>query len=380
MNNVDDKRPAVLYVIDTLAVGGAEKSLMEICSGLAAFRPIVVTLASKTGDLRPDFQKRGIEVIEMKVSGRYWFLHGTRQLKTIISKISPRIVHAMLFKAEVITRLALRGRNILNIGSFVNDSYSNNRYSQQSFIRNRKLDFIKLIDRFTAKEVDHFVSISNAVAESNAHALSVPKEKISIIYRGRDAKNFSDNFPPENSTFVFIAVARLLKRKGYIELFDACSKLKDKGLKYRLDVVGEGADGDYLRGHVDKLGLGTNVTFLGSRNDVPKLLAASHCFIFASHYEGQGGALVEAMLSGRPIIVSDIPVFQEQVSDGVSAKYFHVFDANSLAHQMEWVMTNTEIAKQLGRTARQVALERFSVTRMVQEHERMYHELVKEHS
>jgi len=362
----------VLYVIDSFLTGGAETSLLEISSRLQKFEPTVCILFNKL-DLKSEFLQRNIAIIEMDIKSRLWWIEGVAKLKKIVADVKPDIVHATLFKAEVVTRLALLGTNIPHVGSFVNDSYASNRYRHQSFIRNAKLNFIRLIDSITARSVRQFMSITKTIAETNAKALHINPGRITCIYRGRNVNDFTIIHPSiTNKPFIFLTVARLLRRKGYLDLFEAVKLLQDKGVPFLLRIAGNGNDYNLFRERVRDLKIENKVEFLLNRKDVPVLLTEAHCFVFPSHYEGQGGSLIEAMLAAKPIIVSDIPVFREQITHDETGKLFQLFNARDLAEKMEWMLNNYSSGITLGLKAREVAVERFNIENTVRLHEELY--------
>lgn len=369
----------ILYIIDSLQTGGAEKSLLEISSRLKEFKPVVCTIYSRNSDFKQEFLQRGIPLMELKVTSKWWWAEGVKKFKNVLKEVRPDLVHATLYKSEIITRLTLLGSGIPHVGSFVNDSYSVNRYRNQSFSRNVKLNVIKFIDRVTSKSVPHFMSITNAVALSNAKALGIKPERITCIYRGRDIDSYVVSQPSlAHSPFCFVTVARLLKRKGYVELLRAARLLKDKGLQFVVKIAGDGPDYDIFLRMVKELGIEQQVRFLMTQSNIPTLLANSHCFLFPSHYEGQGGALVEAMLAGKPIIASDIEVFREQLKPMETSLLFKVFDPEDLAEKMEWMMINYQQGMIMGMNARGVAVERFNIENTALEHENLYKKILKD--
>jgi glycosyltransferase involved in cell wall biosynthesis len=369
----------VLFVIDSLQVGGAEKSILEITSRLKDFTPIVCILFSTNADLLVEFQKRTIKIVQLDLSGINWLYEGRKKLKSIIKEHRPVLVHATLFNSELLTRITLDTNGPILVNSFVNDSYVNERYLRQTKFENFKLDIYKFIDRLTSKRVHHFISITDAVAKSNARILNIPADKITTIYRGRNIQTYEVNQPSINSKpFIYLTVARLVKRKGFYELLDAVKILSMKAYSFKILIAGEGRDRKLFEGLVVKNNMQDKVNFLGSRNDVQELLKKAHCFVFPSHYEGQGGALVEAMIAGKPVIVTKIPVFEEQIKDNKTGVFFNLFDKNDLADKMYWVYQNYESAKKMGDTARKTAEERFDVEIIARKYEILYHKLLAE--
>lgn len=369
----------ILFVIDSLQTGGAEKSLLEIASKFKEHKPVICTLFSKNQDLKAEFNSRGIEVIELHLTGRLWLFQGIKKLKEVVAAHQPAIVHASLYNAELVTRLALSGKKQIHIGSFVNDSYAKERYQQLNTLDNLKLSFYRLLDAVTAQSVSHFTSITKSIASTNSKALHLNPDNITTIYRGRNIGTYQVHHPAaDEKPFTYLAVARLLKRKGYLELIRAASILKNSHADFKILVAGEGPDRPLFEKTVQALRLEDNFEFLGTRKDVPDLLMQAHCFVFPSHYEGQGGALVEAMLAAKPIVATRIPVIAEQVTDGENAKLFELFNASDLASKMLWVYQNYDEAVAMGLKARKVAEEKFDVEKIAEQHEQLYSKLVKE--
>lgn len=367
----------VLYIIDSLQTGGAEKSLLEISSRLKRCQPIVCCVYSGKSDFKKEFELRGIPLLELRVTSKFWWLDGARKFKRLVKEIKPDLVHATLYKSEIIARLSLLNSSIPHVGSFVNDSYSVNRYSHQPFLRNVKLEMVRFIDRITARSVPYFMSITRAIAASNSKALGVKVEKITCIYRGRSIDEFVVSHPrSDQKPFTFLTVARLLKRKGYTELLKAARILKEKGYGFLIRIAGDGPDYPIFLAMVREFGIEKEVEFLMTQKDIPSLLANSHCFVFPSHYEGQGGALVEAMLAAKPIIASDIDVFREQLTPNKTAVLFKVFNSEDLSDKMEWMMDNYQQGIMMGLEARSFAVERFDIENTALEHETMYMKIV----
>lgn len=372
----------VLFIIDTLQVGGAERSIIEIASRLKNYRPVICTLFSKNADLKTMCISKGIDIVELNLTGRFWLLKGISKIRSLVHKLEPALIHANLFKAELLTRIAFYKKKNLHIGSFVNDSYALERYQQQTANENFKLNIYKLIDRLTARSALHFTSITNSIAVTNAKALHVNPVKITVIYRGRKVNNFSIKHPAiTDKPFIYLAVARLLKRKGYLELITAASILKKEGkINFKILVAGDGPD-KYLFIHkVKELALDKYFEFLCTREDVPLLLQKAHCFVFPSHYEGQGGALIEAMFAAKPIVATNIPVIEEQVGEGELAKLFNLFDSTDLANQMLWVYNNYDEAIEMGLKARDVAIRKFNIDVVAAQHEQLYTRLLNNHN
>lgn len=337
-------------------------------------KPLIVTLFDDKDDLKASFMEAGIEVqtLHLNRSNKLWFWHGKQRLEKLLKDLNPAIVHAHLYKSEIIARISnLNGAKLL--GAFVNDSYAVERYKHQSRLRNVKLNTVRFFDKSTINKCDGITSITETIAASNCKALSYPRERVAIIYRGRSIAAFNPKQPIMGDRFIFLVVGRLLVRKGYLELIEAIDQLKSTtNQPFLVRIAGDGADAVFIRSRAANLVHQGYIEFLGNVTDIPQQMSEAHSFVFPSHYEGQGGALVEAMLSAKPIIASDIAVFKEQVEDGVSAKLFEMGNAQDLAKQMEWMMHHLDRGRKLGEKARAYSEEHFDIEKVAGQMERFY--------
>lgn len=375
----------IVFLIDSFQTGGAEKSILEIASRMKSFEVAVVVLFADKDDLRQAYIKAGITTFDLALnrSSLLWYIEGKRKFQKLCAQINPAVVHAHLFKSELIARISSLPRSTILIGALVNDSYSPMRYAEQSALRNLKLNVVKWIDRLTVQRNFRLTSISRAIAISNGKALHYPLEKIRLIYRGREVGEGltgDREVSSPGSPFIFLVVSRLLIRKGYKELIDAVAKMKAQTPDFKVLAAGDGVDKSAIIDYAKERETTDIIEFLGYRNDIPLLLRQADCFLFPSHYEGQGGSLVEAMLAQKPVIVSDIEVFREQIDDGRSGLFFKVGDASDLANKMMWIMKNYNAALQLASNAREEAKRRFNIVRTVEEYENFYREVIGEYS
>jgi glycosyltransferase involved in cell wall biosynthesis len=113
-------------------------------------------------------------------------------------------------------------------------------------------------------------------------------------------------------------VARLdIAPKGQDLLLEVLSLPHWRERRVRVSLIGKGINERGLRRNVEQLGL-TNVEFTGHVGDIEAVWSRHHALVLASRYEGMPLALVEAMLCGRPGIVTDVGGSRELVRDGVN--------------------------------------------------------------
>ncbi len=379
----------VLYLIDTLSVGGAERSLLEIARHYRETKAALCHVYR--GDtLRSEYEAAGIPVVSLDLDAKYGFVNAVRGVREVIRATRPDLVHTSLFRASIIGRIAGRLEGVPVVDSFVSDSYGEERRAGLSRMRRVKLAAVRAVDALTARWVAHFTANSNAAARSNVRALRLSASDVTVIHRGRDPRRFEpgtvaaaalpgrDGEPIGGP--VFLSVGRLLESKGQDDLLHAFKTVHARQLEAHLLLAGEGPYRPELERLRRELGLEDCVHLLGQREDIPALLAAADVFVFPSHFEGHSGALVEAMLAQKPIVASDIPENRESVEHRVTALLVPPRHPEALAEAMVKLLEQPEEAKQLAAQAREVALERFDVRRIAEQHEELYRSVLEQRS
>jgi glycosyltransferase involved in cell wall biosynthesis len=160
-----------------------------------------------------------------------------------------------------------------------------------------------------------------------------------------------------------------LQRKGFQELIQAFAQVHALHPEAKLSIYGDGEYCKALLQLVAELGLSASVSLPGKHPRVHEKLDEADCFVFPSWYEGFSGALVEAMLSGIPIIASDIPMNLEAVSHEVNALVFPVKNTEALTQCMLRAIAEPELMLQLGQKAREEAINRFDIEQIARQYE-----------
>lgn len=375
------KKIKVLYLIDTLNVGGAEKSLVDIAIHNSVVESIFITIYK--GDSLVNLLKQNtIEVHQLNNSFRYEFNTVVTQLLPLLDVIKPDIIHSTLFRSDIIARKVKNHRNIPLISSFVNNTYLSERYRTLSLIGKVKLYGCQLIDKWSAKNVDLFISNSVTIMETNSKALGIKKEKVKVIYRGRSSKKFTDisdsdvqvlrtKLTIKNDIKVLLNVSRLLDRKGQMDLVNSFAEVVKEHPKTILLFAGEGAYRTTLETEIEKLGLKEKVLLLGNVDYIPVLLNMADVFVFSSHYEGLPGALLEAMFAQKIIICSDIGENKECVSEN-EALFFKTHDIEELTSKINLVLNNLKEYEPMAMEAKKVAITKFELATVVAQYNETY--------
>lgn len=372
----------VLFLIDTLEGYGAEKSIVEIAQHMEEITPVFVHLYS--GDkLKPSLVESGITVYSLNMKSNLGYNEPLQELTRIVEKEKPTILHSTLFRADMVARKLKKSfPNLILVGSFVSNSYSMRRYSELSILSRLKLFTTQIRDFITVGKVNFFICNSYSIQRTNIKALRISPEVTQVIYRGRTF----DDFEPDDQKIlsvrkeleigdrkVLLNVGRLYRSKGQMDLLQAFSLfLKNHPLSLLL-IAGEGPLRRDLEKKIEHLKLSNQVKLLGYREDIPQLLQVSDFFVFPSYFEGLPGALIEAIISKKPCIVSDIPENRECFG-GEGALFFPAGDVHELHFKMEEALQIDDWEQKIG-ASYQHAQKNFDVRSISRKYELFYKSL-----
>jgi glycosyltransferase involved in cell wall biosynthesis len=370
----------VLYLFDALKRGGAETSTLEIAKRFKNWTPVMVSIYEGT-ELKNDFEEAGIKVYSLDIKEKFGIATAMKKIQEILEVEKPDVIHANLFMADQFSRWLGPKNSIPVINSFVNDSYSKERYELLNFKQRLVLNLYKAVDRYSAKRVSKFMSLTQAIIPNNTKALNIDPKSVVVIPRGRNIRAFRDKVDLERVSNIkreygkgplILTVSRLLIRKGYLDAINAIGLVVKKHPNVKYLIAGKGHDEAKIKTLIKELSLEKNVFLLGSRDDVPSLLEAVDIFLFPSHYEGQGGALIEAMLMEKKIIATRIPVLEESVKDNISAKLFDYRSVEDMAKKIIWTIENPAEMDILANMAKKEAEQRFNIEEIAEKHEELY--------
>jgi glycosyltransferase involved in cell wall biosynthesis len=166
---------------------------------------------------------------------------------------------------------------------------------------------------------------------------------------------------------VIVTIGRLVAEKGYLELLRAM-----KDIDAELWIVGERLASDHASS-IDAAiaeverdpALKKRVRFLGYRRDVPALLGAADIFTLPSHREGMPRSIIEAMMTGLPVVATDIRGSREEVVPEETGLLVPVDDAAALARALNRLVADPALRARWGAAGRTRALALYDESKVV---------------
>jgi len=360
----------VIFTIDTLAQGGAEQSTLETIRNFSSSVESVVVYFYSNHRLKDAFEQVNCKIIFLDIQGKYNFLVAIKQLIEVFKVEKPDIVVSTLYRSSIISRFACLFLHIPLVGTFVSDSYIPER--RKLFKGVKKIFYYSTwaLDCITARIPVGYISNSVSIAKTNAHSLLIPMNRVTVVHRGRDSSQFTQwTRPNDNNNFVITSVGRLVDLKWYPLLIKAIFELKDKFPQVKVIIYGEGLERINIENLIHELKMDHMIQLAGNHSLAWKNLYQSNAYINTSIYEGFSGALVEAMLVGLPMIVSNISMNLEAITHNETAIVFESKNINDLKKSITDLIENYDSKLALGIAARAKAIEYFDIKVVVRKYE-----------
>lgn len=233
--------------------------------------------------------------------------------------------------------------------------------------------------------IDRIACVSHAV-ERDLLAHGIPQERLTTIYKGHDPSWYADSDPatarthllgrfniPQSAVIVAL-VANMRPVKGADLLIEAMSRVSTN---VHAVLIGEVRDDRILRA-TESSPARDRVHFMGYQRDAYRIVAGCDLSVVPSRErEGLSKAVIESMLQGVPVIVSDAGGLPEMVSPGVDGLIFPAGDIHKLAGSVSELSTDTNHREALGIAGRNKALDVFSINNSVVNTISLYKKLIK---
>jgi glycosyltransferase involved in cell wall biosynthesis len=166
-------------------------------------------------------------------------------------------------------------------------------------------------------------------------------------------------------------VAALRPEKNHELFLDMAARVRSTLPNARFLVIGDGPCRPQLEKIAAELGITESVSFVGSRNDVPRLLSAIDVFALTSHIEANPVSILEAMSVGKPVVATNVGSIHEAVDDGRTGYLVLPSDAYQITDRVLRLLNNPLQAATMGTAARVTVVSRWSIEAMVQGYEQL---------
>lgn len=373
MSNI--RKLKILYLIDSLAFGGAERQFVELIRGVIRqneIEPFVCYLTETDGGYKSQLAGLGIPLNLLKRSRKYdpallFKIHG------YVLKNKIDLIHSFSTLAGLIATIYGKLRGMPVVASTIRNSRDEDF---KTYFSTRLQSF--LADRFVANSYAGF-----------KNRFKKMKTNFEVVYNGIDLERFKASpndvekarimYNLDRFEYVVSMIASISINKDFDTFIDAIPLvLKAKpGTGFML--VGDGSERGRLEKKVFDLSLGDNVIFTGYTHDVPEILANTHVSVLMTNAdrltEGLSNSLLESMAMWIPLIASKGGGTNEVVEDGVNGILVEPYDNEGLAKAIIKILSDQVLGKRYGGAGRRIVEAKFGFERYVREYIEIYRRL-----
>jgi colanic acid/amylovoran biosynthesis glycosyltransferase len=201
------------------------------------------------------------------------------------------------------------------------------------------------------------------ISEYNSRFLvghGAPEDKIHIIHCGVDTESFNRRIEkPSNNIPEIGAIGRMVEKKGFDTLINACEILKKKKQDFHLEIAGTGPLHDDLQNQINIKDLSDKINLIGSlpHMQIPEWLKKKDLFVLPCRRDKHGDmdgipvVLMEAIAMGVPVISSRISGIPELIEDGISGLLTNEDDSELLSTAITKILTDDKLQDKIIRNA-----------------------------
>jgi glycosyltransferase involved in cell wall biosynthesis len=364
----------VLHVIPQLPVGGAERMLLSLVRHQlgAGYEIGVVSLYDPLGSLIE------AELRELPVQVSFLGKRPGLDLRMIprlareLRRFRPELLHTHM----QVLRYALPARWLGGRCPVVHTMHT-------TAFRDASDWPTRLLQRVAFRTGVVPVAIGDAVAESIHQVYGVmPRHVIpngipvaTYAGAGREREQVRAELGIPAGAPVLVCVAQLHSVKNHQGLLGAFASERLAAAGAHLLLVGDGVLRGALEAQARQLGVADRVHFLGTRPDVPRILAAADVFVLASTVEGNPLSVMEAMAAGKPVVATAVGCIPELVT-GPCGRLVPAGDPGALEDAMVALVRDASLARAAGEAAARAAAARFDDSHMAVAYEKLYAEVL----
>ena len=360
----------VAHIIKVTRISGAERHLLVLLKGLReqgidAHLIILTQPNSPMNNMIAEAEQHGIPIHNVTIY-RHYDLTVVWRIRKILRDIQPDIVHTHLIHADLYGWL---GAKIAWAKTIISSRHNDDNFRYHRLIR--------LVSRVMWWLTDGGIAISGAIKKFVVDVEGARDDKIDVVHYGMDYrwtpdediwsayKSLRDELGLPRDTVILGMVNRLVEQKGIPYALQAFQVIITEFPQVHLVIAGDGDGAETLKKQADKLGISSNVHWLGWRNDAQALMGAFDVFLLPSLWEGFGLVLLEAMARRIPIVASSVSAIPEVVAHGENGLLIPPRDVDGLVNAIRLLLNDRPLRKYMGLLGDERLEQVFHVQQMV---------------
>lgn len=362
----------VLFILDSLGIGGSEKKVINIANSLVHKSYGVHILYLNCPNILADRVSDDIylssldrkQKVDARAILRYRMHLATYRVGSVVAvNLYPLFVHKMA---------TLGMRNMPHLFVSINTMYE---YMTSAKGRLQMHIYKSLLKRgckiiFGSENQMRFWISKYGLAADYAQ----------VIYNGIDTSYYSvqtmdvdrlalrERYRMAEDEIVLGMVSSFRPLKSNIDLIRACKILLSQGYNIKVLFAGDGPDFGKCIAASRDMNVADKIVFMGAVSDVRPALLLMDIFVLTSRSETFSNAVLEAMAMSKPVVLGDVGGASEMLSDGVNGFLYQPGNINDLASRIRTMIDNNSLDA-MSRQSRKIVEKRFTIQEMVRKYE-----------
>ncbi|MCS6872660.1 MAG: glycosyltransferase [Anaerolineae bacterium] len=363
----------IVHIISRLNIGGISPYVIPITALLrgAGYQSALIagSLGRREGDMSYLADRVGVQPTYIPRLGRD--ISPLRDLATVVQlyrllrREKPTIVHTHTAKAGFVGRLAAKLAGV----PFIFHTYHGHVF--HSYFGTLKTRFYITLERFGAALSTRIIAVSPNLRREIGQVYRIaPLRKVAMVIPGYDLSalrevkrpcgDFRARFGiPAEAPLIGI-VGRLVPIKNHALFLSAMAQVAQEVPQARFAIIGDGELRPALEAQAESLGIARSVIFTGWQDDLPAVYGALDCLVLCSKNEGLPSAVIEALVTGAPVVATAVGGVVDMLADG-RGTLVPSNDAQALTAATLNILRDLPAAQARAQTLRQDAFDLYHI-------------------
>ena len=379
----------ICHLITSIDRGGAENHLISLIKKQNKNSKIVLIYLRGNDYWKKELEAIGVTVIKvkfLKLINIFRLIGVFIELKKIILKFNPNIVHAHLSSMELLASLIkffYPTKINLVITKHLDSFFLEASSGQNSLIKGM------FIDRFIFKNSDQIICISKQVKSYFKYFFATRNNKIKVIYYVVDQNYFNKDSgfkkskiinlikkKTQNNEFLICCIARQVKQKSLDFLISSFSEYCKKNPNSKLLLVGNGPERNNLIRLSKNKNIYKKIIWINFSEQVKDLMDMADVFVLTSQYEGFGMVFLEAMLTNTPIISTNVSAIPEVIRNNYNGILIKPNNMNQMILALNRIK-NKKLVKKFSANSKKLLSSKFHLNTMNEKTNSVYNSLLR---
>ncbi len=348
----------VLFLIDSLTCGGAEKSLISLLPLLDYTKIDLDLMMVSRGGIFEQYIPKQVHVVDFPNQGGIWF-----EICLIYFRILRRVFpnrHGAELRWKAMSTAYWGENKIYDVGIAYQQGFPTYYLAKKVNARKKiawinadieKAGYKSFFNRPFYDTFNSIVPVSDVLCEMLKKSSFVDGSKLITVYdilnvnliKRMSQEPISRDY---SGQLVLTTVGRMVPPKGYDLAVEAAKLLKEKDISFRWYFVGDGGMRQEIKKMVEEYGLDDNIVFVGMTPNPYPYMAMCDIYVQTSKFEGFGLTLNEARILNKPVISTNFPVVYNQIKDGENGLICEM-NAESIANKIMLLASDSQLRNNL---------------------------------